>query len=77
MMEMTNPLNPFNVKMDCFGMDEEYGVCFVLKETFCRNGKDCPFYKSKDVENSELMQYNNVDDLELAIRNYASTHEGK
>lgn len=64
-------------KTDCFGYDSETFLCNVLKDSYCRKGRECPFYKNRDVEYSELLKYNGTMSIDKACTNYQREMEAR
>jgi len=36
-----------SVRWSCFAYNSQVKACSALKDTYCRDGKQCAFYKSK------------------------------
>ena len=45
-------------KPDCFAY--KVRECTVLTKMLCKNGGDCPFYKTKEQYNSDRIKYEEI-----------------
>ena len=61
--------------MTCFAMDENER-CTAMKDNHCVGYIRCPFYKSKEDNDAELLKYNGTTDLDTIIMRKAIEDSG-
>lgn len=61
----------FAERTDCFA-HKQSGTCNALKDMVCAKNATCPFYKSKEQQEKELLKYNGTTNMVSIAKEYES-----